>query len=778
MEQKRQLVLKQNWFEPKQEKVTAKSYTPIPDLTIYPVREEHEKQMHPGELIRIPFWVEKAVSEAWVSVTAHGVYELRLNGGKVGKDELAPGVTPYDKLLYVQTFDIGKELSMGENVFGLLLADGWWRGHTGLFGADCQYGTRLGYWLECHICYEDGEEVVIGGEKGESYDRHILFSDLFLGEVFDASAEPAGWDQPGFSGDGGWLKVRPGVYDEKLLRPQKGPGIQVVERISPCKIFRTPSKDLILDVGKVIAGRIELRICTEKGRRIVLDHSEVLDENGEYIHSVAGPDKDQRDVYVTKDGEQVWHPCFTYHGFRYVKITGWPGEADAGSFTAHVLSTPIEWTGSFHCSDERLNRLHENIQNSQTSNTVSIPTDCPQREKAGWTGDVLVYAPAMLRLSDGADFLRRWLEYCRMEQLPDGQIPVVVPYWDCYRKFMEKRGSHSSSGWGDAVVRIPWDIYEATGEVKVLEENYEAMKRWVSYIERQVGEGQLWNFGFHFGDWLLPSIMKREGAVPMDSARATAFPVATAYYAQSVNVLAKTADILGKKEDFSYYHELHGRIRQAFVKAYLKEDGSSDWDYQGVYVLALAHHLVPKELEGKCAKRLADKIRENKGCPDTGFLSVGKLLEVLAEHGYESLAYEVLLQEKSPGWLYMVEHGATGMWESWRCIDEEGRPGRFSYNHFAFGCVGEFFYRYLAGIRILEPGYRRVGICPGTASPLKYVKASQRTPFGELAVSWKKEGDAVKISLKVPEGVTAVLSGKDGKATVVEGFWECVDREF
>lgn len=778
MDKKKQWVLHHNWFEPGQDKITACDYTPVADLTIHPVRENHESEMHPAELIRVPFVVEKPVSKARVSVTAHGVYELRLNGGKVGEEELAPGVTPYDKLLYVQTFDVSGELVTGENVFGILLADGWWRGRVGLLGADCQYGTRLGYWLECHILYEDGEEAVIGGGSGQSYRRRILYSDLFLGEVFDASKEPFGWDRAGFHCDGGWTQVQAAAYDENNLRPQEGSGIQVVERITPCRILRTPSGALVLDVGKVIAGRMEFRVRTEKGHKIILDHSEILDEKGEYIHSVAGPDKDQRDVYITKDGEQVWHPLFTYHGFRYVKITGWPGEPDTGSFTAQVLSTPIEWTGSFCCSDERLNRLHENIRNSQVSNTVSIPTDCPQREKAGWTGDMMVYAPTMLRMSDGAEFLRRWLGYCRMEQLPDGQIPAVVPYWDCYQKFMDRKGAHSSSGWGDAIVRIPWDIYEATGNEEVLRENYEAMKRWVSYIEKQVGEEQLWSFGFHFGDWLLPSIMKREGAVPMDSARATAFPVATAYYADSARILEETSAALGEKEDCSYYHGLHERIRQAFVKAYLKEDGSSDWDYQGIYVLALAFHLVPKELEEKCAKRLADKIRENGGCLDTGFLSVGKLLEVLTEHGYESLAYEVLFQEKSPGWLYMIKHGATGMWESWHCMDEEGRPGRFSYNHFAFGCVGEFFYRYLAGIRILEPGYRRVAICPGIASPLRYVKASQRTPFGELKVSWEKAEDHVKVALRIPKGVTAVLALRDKEQIEIDASQECMERNY
>ncbi len=801
MNEKHAVFSTSSWMEPAQ----TPEKPDISDSYFEPYVMDYDKQffqdLRPAQLVCCPLGITKPVKTAVLYATAHGIYTLYLNGRRVGDHEFAPGFSPYQKCLMYQAYDISSLLKISSpaeetcNLFSMIVAGGWWCGHIGLSGDNCQYGDRLAVLLECHIKYADGDFEIKNFSEAKSRTSHIRHADLSVGEYYDAAAAPdwarcadidgicGGLDDSMRTGaDAGWSPLKKIDLPKNNLVPQTGAGVQIVKRLTPRSITRMADGSWLLDVGQNIAGYLEISLETGAGHKITLEHTEMLDENGHFLRCIKGRHKEQLDIYVTRDGRQRWHPSFTYHGFRYVKITGWPGVPDIGQFQACVLSTPLRRTEFFECSDARLNKLHENIWWSQLANTVSIPTDCPQREKAGWTGDAMIYSETMCLISDAEEFLRRWLSYCRAEQRPDGGIPMVVPYLRQYEKFAAKVGSHTSAGWGDAIVIIPWNLYFHSGKTEILEENYAAMKAWAAYAESRAQNGipanysqmdsgrkarqpYLWNTDFCFGDWLLPSVMKRPGAVPTDSAAATAELMASAYYANTIRLMEKTAEVLGKKEDAAHYHGLHEKIRTAFMEEYVRPDGTLTREFQGAYVVALKFDLVPPELRAKAAMRLCELIAQNGDCLDTGFLSVHLLLDVLADTGHADTAYKLLFQTKCPGWLYMVEHGATTIWETWDCVKEDGSVGTYSYNHYAYGCVGKWLYTRLAGITAKAPGYKEVQICPGIDSGLTHVKAAVETPRGALEVAWEIESGQLHVETVIPKGVTArlILPGREIK---------------
>lgn len=520
---------------------------------------------------------------------------------------------------------------------------------------------------------------------------------------------------------------------------QYAPPVKELLSLEPERIFTSPAGELILDVGQVVAGNVEFTVTAPSGTVITLEHSEVLDENGNYYNNILGVNKEQQITYITKEGTQTYRPYFTYHGFRYVRISGWTGRPSVHAFKIHVFSSKMENIGDFYTSDARINRLRKNIWWSQVANTISIPTDCPQREKAGWTGDIMAYAPTMC-FNRGADaFL-------------------------------------TSCGWGDAVLMVPLAVYEAYGDRRILEENYGAMKKWLAYIQdrcenhhpegyvswdtrRRERSRYLWNTDFHFGDWLIPSIVlgNPDGAAMNDTAFATMHIVAQAYGALSAKTMAKIAGILGNVRDQSFYETQYEQRRQAFIEEYVHDDGTIDGDFQGIYVIALKVGLVPEHVRPKMAEHLCQMIRDNRGCLDTGFLSVLFLMDVLTENGKRDAAYKLLFQTRCPSWLYEVEKGATTLWESWGAIGEDGSVSTYSYNHYAFGCVGAWMYREIGGLKALEPGYRKMLIRPSLDCGLDYACVSEETPYGKAQVFWEKLGNQAVVQVIVPANTTALI---------------------
>ncbi len=562
------------------------------------------------------------------------------------------------------------------------------------------------------------------------------------------------------------------------LTPQQGPPVRPIRRFKPQEILITPDGDSVLDLGQVIAGYVSLTVDAPSGVEIKLEHSEVFNEHGNFINNIIGVNKDQTDIYITKEGRQSYTPWFTYHGFRFVRITGWPGVPTIEDFEAIVLSSDMRDTGSFSTSDERLNRLQENIWWSQVGNTLSIPTDCPQRERAGWTGDIFAYAPTAAFNRDVDAFLTRWLTECRHDQLDAGEIPMVVPYLPGYRNVVAKVAkTDTSCGWGDAILGVPWALYKAYGNKQVLVDNYDAMKRWIRYAENRVRNhhpvgyksypadkkqrsSYLWNSDFHYGDWLIPSMLMQDDAdagTMALTALLTMFVVGPAYFAYSTAKFAEIAELLDHAEDARYYRDLNQKVRRAFIEEFVHEDGTMDADFQGIYVIALQMGLVTEELRPKMVQHLCALIEKNRNCLDTGFLSIPFLMDVLCKNGRRDVAYKLLFQENCPSWLYEVKNGATTMWEAWQAITPDGVVSNSSYNHYAFGCVGDWMYREVAGLTALEPGYKRMRIRPGLDSGLSHVKSTHETPYGKALANWSVTDNMVTLQVEVPAGCEAEI---------------------
>lgn len=738
-----------------------------------PNRDFHEFQ--PAQYIRIPCLVKKGVKKARIYMTAHGVYRLEVNGKRPDDREFAPDNTSYDKVLQYQTYDVTELLNEGKNVAGIILGDGWWCGRVGATGDSCQYGGTLGVLFQAEIEYEDGSIETVTSENAVSSTGPIIFSDIFVGEKYDARKEMPGWSTSEFD-DRDWKPVIPKVYSLDNLTGQYGDPVRPIKIMQPKEILHTPSGEIVLDVGQVLAGQIEITLEAQGGEIIKLEHTEVLDENGNYYNNILGVNKEQTEFYIAREGKQTYRPFFSYHGFRYVRITGWNGEPDIKDFTVYVLSSEMKDIGNFITSNEKINQLQSNIWWSQVSNTLSIPTDCPQRERAGWTGDIMAFSPTMAFNRQSDAFLTRWMKCVRAEQLPDGAVPMIVPYLKAYKSVSHIFGSETSCGWGDAVIIVPMAVYKAYGDKRILEENYDAMGKWMKYIddraknhhpeeyeewdeEHKRRSRYLWNTDFHYGDWLVPSMVlgNPDGGAMVETAFKTKGIVAPAYYAYSARSMAAVAKALGKEKDASAYQKLYEKIREAFIEEYVKDDGTIETDLQGIYVIALKNDLVSDEVRPRMIAHLRKLIEDNRGCLDTGFLSILFLMDVMCENDSRDMAYQLLYQNRCPSWLYEVEHGATTMWESWGAIGEDGSVSTYSYNHYAFGCIGEWLYREIGGLQAADPGYKKIRIAPAVDCGLTKVRVSEYTPYGMACVEWEREGESVTVNVEIPANTTAEI---------------------
>lgn len=741
-------------------------------------------EFQPVKYIRIPFSICKDIKQARVYVTAHGFYRLYVNGQRADESEFCPDLTTYHKVLMYQTYDVTPYIKNGENVFGVELADGWWSGRTGMSGDSCQFGNTTGLLLEGRLTFNDGTVKVITGENGKSSTGPLIFSDIFVGEKYDAQKEISGWNEPEFD-DRNWKSVHTVSYDCANITGQYGETVKPYKILEPEKIIHSPAGEQIVDVGQVVAGNVEISLECKAGHKIKLEHSEVLDEQGNFYNNIIGVNKEQQDIYITKEGKQTYRPHFTYHGFRYIKITGWPGEIKKDNFRIFVFTSEMKDIGQLRTSDKRINRLIDNIRWSQIGNTISIPTDCPQRERAGWGGDIMVFAPTMCKNRNADAFLTRWMMSVRADQFENGAVPNVVPYLKSYRRMAQATtGFDTCCGWGDTVIQIPLTLYREYGDKRILTDNYPAMKKWIHYIQNRAENYHpddyetwdeakksrskyLWNTDFHYGDWLIPSMVlgNPDGTAMIGTARATMKYVAPAYYANSALSMSNVADILGKADDKAYYLSLYKKIREAFIEEYVNSDGSLNTpQFQGLYVITLKNHLCPEELRPKMASRLNKLIRDNNDCLDTGFLSVHYLLDVLCENGYRETAYKILFQTKCPSWLYEVEHGATTIWESWGAIGEDGTVSTYSYNHYAFGCVGDWLYREIGGIQNEDNGYRNVVIRPAFDCGLREVECVQDTPNGILKTYWILDGEKGELTVVVPCNTRAKIILPDNKS--------------
>lgn len=735
---------KAGWIEPEQEDGVMEreirffeQFVPLPDHF-----GGHDR-LRPVQELRRTFSLQELPRQGTLYASAHGVYALWLNGNRVDSRRLAPETTPYENLLYYQIYDLTDMLHEGENDLRVLLADGWWIGRIGLTGDSCQYGKRLGFLGQLELRYaDDPAEWILTDESWQSRPSCIKYSDLMMGEKWDLSAERAPWT----------ACMAVGEANETLALQAVEP-IEVWNELVPISLATTPNGELVADFGQCLAGVVKICLSCPAGRVVTLDHSETLDTDGNFFRNILGRNKDQQDMVVCGDGETCFCPEFTYHGFRYVRISG-ASRDEVKTVRALAVGTPIRQIGHFRCSHQGFNQLQHNICWSTRSNMVSVPTDCPQREKVGWTGDIQAFLNTGCFNFDLRGFISAWLGQMRLSQAEDGGVPIVIPSYPEQTKMQTKTfGNNTSAAWSDACVLVPLRIYRAYGDVRVLRDNLDMMEKWMGFIDHAAHD-HLWTDGYHFGDWLIPSYQNDiEGGTA-----ATAKVIAACQYAVTTDAFIKVLEALGEPEHkIEKFRALLGSIRRAVRAAFVHENGTVEGDLQGLYVMVLYSGAAQGELGEKVAARLAEKIRANGGALDTGFVSTPHLLDVLTGNGYRDLAWELLLRTESPSWLYQVEHGATSIWENWNAIRPDGTVTTSSYNHYAFGCVGDWIYRSIGGLRPTGAGWREIEISPDFSCGLEWAECSHETPYGMVSCCWKRCGETIRVDVEIPVGVSARL---------------------
>ncbi|MFI6298958.1 family 78 glycoside hydrolase catalytic domain [Nonomuraea sp. NPDC050790] len=690
------------------------------------------------QLLRGEFTVRPAVTSARLYATALGVYELELNGVTVGDHVLAPGWTSYHHRLRYQTHDVTALLRPGPNTLGAILGEGWYRGRLGFQGGSVAvYGERLALLAQLEITYADGAVERFGTGSGwQCAPGPILSSGIYDGETHDARLETPT----------DWRPVEILDHDLSTLVAPTGPPVRRTQELAPVEILTSPSGRTILDFGQNLVGRLRITARGPAGGRVVLRHAEVLEE-GELatrpLRTAAATD-----VYILRgDGDEIWEPRFTFHGFRYAGVEG---PVDPDLVRAVVCHTDMERTGHFECSDPLLNRLHENVVWSMRGNFLDLPTDCPQRdERLGWTGDLQVFAPTAAFLHDCAGMLTSWLADLAAEQADGGAVPVVVP------NVLGERAVLAAAGWGDATVIVPWVLYQRYGDAGLLERQFPSMRRYVEHVAGLAVEG-LVESGYQFGDWLDP-------AAPPDKpgdGRTPKAVVATAYLAYSAGIVAEAAQVLGL--DAAPFVALAADVRRAFARAYVSAEGVVLGDSATAYALALRFGLLPApEQRAFAGERLAEVLAAGGHHIATGFLGTPEVCDALTEAGRVEAAYRLLLQRGCPSWLYAVTMGATTIWERWDSMLPDGsvNPGEMtSFNHYAFGAVADWLHRTVAGLAPAAPGYRRLALTPRPGGDLSYARATLRTPYGRAELSWTVTDDTMTTQATIPPNTTASVT--------------------
>ena len=684
--------------------------------------------------------------------TAHGIYEVFLNGERVGDAELTPGYTAYGARLQVQTYDVGELLRRGENTIEALVSDGWFRGQVGLPRAHDQWGEALAFLAELRV---DGHVVCATDASWRSAPSAVTRADLIGGQTTDLRRARERWE-PVVLGTAG--------LDHLVCSPS--PPVRATATLVPVAVSRTATGQIV-DLGQNISGRVRLARLGPAGTSLALVHGEALDGDGDLttdhlrveLPFLAAPlpaGQVDRVVSAGRAGE-VFEPRHTTHGFRYVRIEGHPEALTPADVTGVAVHTDLERTGWFHCSDERINRLHEAVVWSFRGNACDVPTDCPTRERAAWTGDWQLFVSTAAFLYDVAGFSTKWLRDLAAEQTTEGLVANQAPIPPHESPSGPLGAMNGSAGWGDAAVIVPWELYRAYGDTRVLAEQWDSMVAWVEYVARAAPEG-LWDSGFHFGEWLEPGA-DLKGPEEFAAFRAASkADVATAYFAYSAGLLRRIATVLGRLHDAARYAEISARARRAWQAAFVDADGRLTPDTQANHVRALAFGLVPEPFRAGVARRLVSLIRAAGTHLGTGFLATPYLLPVLADSGHLDVAYELLLQDSMPSWLYMIDRGATTVWERWDGIREDGTPYE-SLNHYSKGAVASFLHRYVAGLQLLdgEPGYRRFRVAPQPGGGITSARARHDSPYGPIEVDWRIADGRFELTVEVPPGTTALV---------------------
>lgn len=711
---------------------------------------EIDRKIHNPQYLRKNVEITKPIQKARLYITAKGLYEAYINGQKVTEDVLAPGWTPYHKRIETLTYDVGGIIEEGENALGLILAEGWHSGRL-LFRNYSDKAPQVIAQLE--VTYNDGETVVFGTDKSwkATTNGPIRYSSIYDGEFYDANMDMPNWSTPGYQ-DQSWVSVtEESVSTDMVLSPKQHSTVVTKLTLPTLSISEPVEGVTVFDLGQNMAGVPKIKIPVKKGQRVKIRVAEMLQSNGEiYTDNYRGALS--TDYYIpSEDGMISWNPRFTFHGFRYVELSGYDDNAtpEKSWVTGLVQYSDFEMPGGFTSSHTKLNQLQSNIEWGLRGNFLDIPTDCPQRnERLGWTGDAQVFAPTSLFVADVHSFWSSWLKSVREDQFDDGGIPVIVPKMTFDRV---------SSGWGDAITIIPWETYQRTGDVSILEDNYQAMRKWLDYYESKATDRIV--SMFTFGDWLQPY---SENPGNKNIGETNTQLLSTAYYARSIEITRQVAEVLGLDEDKAELTRRRDDVRRAFQEEFFNSDGSisKGKSTQTGYLMALGFDLLSSDLALKAIPHLLSEIEKADYHLRTGFLGTPLLGPVLEQIGRQDIMFKILFKETYPSWFYSINQGATTMWERWDSYTlEDGfhKAGMNSFNHYAYGAIGQWMYERIAGIQALEPGYKAILIAPLLGGPLTSAEAFHDSPYGMIKSSWKLEGKTFKINTTIPPNTSATI---------------------
>ena len=704
----------------------------------------------PSPMFRKGFKLDHKIRAAHLYISAHGVFEAQINGKRVGNDYFAPGWTSYNKRIQYQVYDVTSMLKRGDNATGVTIGDGWYRGYTYNRKKDV-YGKKLALLYQLEVIYTTGKRVVISSDKSwrVAYGA-IRSSSFFDGEVYDARKEKTGWTNPLYK-DLTWDTVKTDETIKDNLIATSGPTVKKHEKFLPLKVFTTPEGDRVVDFGQNLVGWVQFKLKAKAGDTIHLYHAEVLDQKGNFYTKNLRTAK-QENTYVFKsDSAESFEPHFTFQGFRFLKVVGYKGALDSTNLAAYAVYSDMAQTGQFSTSNPLINQLQHNIQWGQKGNFIDVPTDCPQRdERMGWTGDAQAFCRTATFNMDVAGFFTKWLKDLSADQHKDGAVPYVIP--DVLDSV-----SAGASGWSDVATIAPWNIYLAYGDRQVLQQQYESMKAWVGYIQAH-SRNYLWDTGNHFGDWLFYAGTNYEDGAALTDKNL----IAQAFYAYSTQLLINAAKVLGRGNDVQKYTLLLYNIKKAFQSEYVTPNGRMISGTQTSYVLALNFDMLPEKQRESAAKRLVHNIEDYDEHITTGFLGTPYICHVLSRFGQTDIAYDLLMKESYPSWLYPVKHGATTIWERWDGIKPDGSfedPEMNSFNHYAYGAIGDWMYRVIAGINPVEsdPGFHEILIAPRPGGKLTSTQAELETMYGKVKSAWSIDNGIFTLDVIIPPNTTAQI---------------------
>ncbi|MBE6482710.1 MAG: alpha-L-rhamnosidase [Actinomyces ruminicola] len=700
----------------------------------------------PAVYLRRSFDVEPGLVKATLHATAVGLIEPHLNGAVVGEEVLTPGWTSYAHRLLVSSHDVTELLHQGRNAVGAIIGQGWAVGRLGWDSRPHLWSDQPAGWIQLDLDYGDHVETIASGPDFTAGAGGLRNNGIYDGETFDATAEPIGWDQADFD-DSTWTPAQSFDWDAEL-QTRTAPGITRTEELPPVSIARH-SEQTIVDFGQILAGWVRLTVTgAEPGTTITLRHGELLHADGTLdVRTLRSAKATDRWILAGPESS-TFEPRFTFHGFRYVEISGLPADLDPADIRAVVVHSPMARTGWFTSSNELLNRLHENAIWSMRGNFVGLPTDCPQRdERLGWTGDINAFAPTAVLLHDAEALLRSWLTDLRLEQAATGLVPWVVPD-------TTETPSSPTALWSDVAVGLPWTLYQEYGDPAILAESYDSMAAFTRQVEGLLDEHSLWSTGFQFGDWLDPDAPQDDPS----GAKTDRHLVASAYFCLTTRQMARTAEILGRTDDAAHFNALATRVREAFRREHVTAAGRVTGESATAYALAICFDILDAEQIPTAGKRLAELVAKTGYTISTGFAGTPWVLPALAQAEQWQAAYQLLTQTRCPSFLYPVSMGATTIWERWDAILPDGElndHGMTSLNHYALGAVAAWLYEEVAGLQRLAPGWSQIRIAPHVGGGLTHARAEHTTVLGTVAAGWRIEDRTMYVEVTVPEGAQA-----------------------